>query len=314
MDVFRKSNCYTVNITRFYTDMEAIPVLVFESSTNKALRDFELVIGKRRKYQLQCPLEGNVYMLVRKDGAIIAYDKMELSVDADTQIPKIDVEGYLLSKNYAFSQVDYKSYSKELNKKKSEYFKEYHGREINQYGMFYARYYWIGVDSFYVMVDFFPNACKLGEEDVVTVNCYHSDESLIDTFAKLTLEKQDWDFEVFGFYFAILARNSEGTIKTTSGELSFGRMKSKAALLGGITDLDKVLDSMEEPEMVSLVEIKRTFTDGEYKIVIPRPQDEDAQERLCTFAFSILKAKSLEQCRNIECKATMLGIIAALAL
>lgn len=66
--------------------------LVFQSTTNKSLRDFELVIGKRRKLNIKSHLDGDVYMLVHKDDVIVAFDKMELLKDDTSETERIDME------------------------------------------------------------------------------------------------------------------------------------------------------------------------------------------------------------------------------
>ena len=277
----REINCYLYNVSRFFADLEVKLKLVFQSRTNESLRDFDLVIGKRRKHNIKCSLDGDVYMLVQKGDVPIAFDKMEIIKDDLSKTEQIDIEGYLLSKNYRFSGLDSKSYSRERARKSVNFY----GEEINQYGIFNGEYYWLDIEVFEASAKLFPNTCKIGENDIVEISYSGFDDDMVKAIRKLTLEKQDWDRDVFKNYFEALANCNEGTIKTTTGKISFAGSFSRE------------------------LEIIRTFEEGEYNFRTILSGDEDEIENLWKFAFAIVKAESLEDCKNTESKATMLGLI-----
>lgn len=107
---------------------------------------------------------------------------------------------------------------------------------------------------------------------------------MVKSIRKLTMKKQDWNRNVFKNFFTDLAKSNKGTIKTTSGKVLFdGDFRG------------------------SKLEIVRTFEDGEYNFTTRYSKDEDELETLCVFTFAIMKAASLEECKNTECKARMIG-------
>lgn len=267
-----ENNCYVYDVSRFFADLEVELKLVFRSTTDESLRDLELVIGKRRKYNIKCNLDKDVYMLVQKDDIIVAFDKMELLKDDTSETARIDIESYLCSKNYTFSQLDSKSYSRARRKRE-----KFYRKEINQYDVFDGIFCWLDIEVYTASAKLFPNTCKIGENDIVEISYSYFSDDMVKAIRTLTMKKQDWNRNVFKNFFSALAKGNEGTIKTTGGKVLFG------GFLGGE------------------LEIIRTFEDGEYNFRTKYSKDEDEIEKLGEFAFDIMKAKSLEDCKNIEC-------------
>lgn len=155
-DLSRK-NGYLYDVSRFYEGLEVKMGLVFRKSADNSIRDFQIIIGGKRKLHIQFNTCDDVYMLVQKDNVLIAFDKMELVQDDVSKLETIDIEGYLLSKGYTYAQLDSKSYAREKNRKK--YIVSEH--EINSYGIFEGSYTWLDIDVFNASARLFPNTCKI---------------------------------------------------------------------------------------------------------------------------------------------------------
>ena len=55
--------------------------------------------------------------------------------------------------------------------------------------------------------------------------------------------------------------------------------------------------------------MERAFEDGEYSFRRKIERFSDDIDKWGEFTFAIMKSKSLEDCKNIEIKARMLGLI-----
>ncbi|MGN1165956.1 MAG: hypothetical protein ACI4S2_06005 [Lachnospiraceae bacterium] len=280
-DLSRK-NCYFYKLSRFYADLEVEMGLVFHKNMdNDDIKDFAIVIGEKRKIHIQFNTCDDVYMLVQKDNVLIAFDKVELIKDDVSQMEKIDIEGYLLSKDYTYAQLDSKSYAREKNRKK--YIVSEH--EINSYGIFEGSHTWLDIDVFNARASFFPNTYKIGENDMVYIAYSSFGEKLVEPIRALTMEKKSWDQDVFLVFFESIAKSNSGVIKTANGVVVFEEC------YGGE------------------FRVERTFEDGEYSFRRKIERFSDDIDKWGEFTFAIMKSKSLEDCKNIEIKARMLGLI-----
>ena len=280
-DLSRK-NCYLYDVSRFYADLEVEMGLVFRKNMDSDdIKDFAIAIGEKRKIHIQFITCDDVYMLVQKDNVLIAFDKMELVQDDVSKLETIDIEGYLLSKGYTYTQLDSKSYAREKNRKK--YIVSEH--EINSYGIFEGSYTWLDIDVFNASARLFPNTCKIGENDIVQIAYSSFGEKLVEPIRALTMKKKNWDQDVFLDFFKSIAKSNSGIIKTTNGIVVFEEC------YGGE------------------YRVERAFEDGEYSFRRKIERFSDDIDKWGEFTFAIMKSKSLEDCKNIEIKARMLGLI-----
>ena len=278
-----KWNCRKYDVSRFFADLEVKLSLVFqEAFENRAGRNIDLVIGKRRRYTLSCecnPL-GDVYMLVEKDDIFLAYDKLEICREADLQNEWIDIEGYLIAKGYQYTQLDSKAYSRERARKKVYLY----SCEINKYGEFDAGYSWLDIEVFSASASLFPGACKMGNVDVVRVSYSSFNDTMIEVIREMTTNPHCWDTKSFTDFFERLSQCNGGTIKTATGMVLFG------GFIGGE------------------LEITREFEEGKYTYTTKFDNihhDSDKIKKLGTFAYAIMCASSLEACKNIEIKSIL---------
>ena len=279
-DLSRK-NCYLYDVSRFYEELEVKMDLVFRKSADNSIRDFQIVVGEKRKLHIQFNTCDEVYMLIQKNNILTAFDKMELITDDISQMEKIDVEDYLISKGYKYAQLDSKSYAREKNRKKyivSEC-------EINPYGIFEGSYTWLDIDVFNASASFLPNTYKIGENDIIQIGYSSFWENLVEPIRALTMEKKNWDQDVFLDFFMSIAKSNSGIIKTANGAVVF------EGCYGGE------------------FRVERAFEEGDYSFRRKKDGFSDDIDKWGEFSFAVMKSKSLEDCKNIELKAKMLGLI-----
>lgn len=288
MRSLRNYNSKKYDMSRYFDGLDVNLLLVFQVSNvvNKTSRDVDLIIGKRRKLPLcldKSEHDSDVYMIVEKNDVIIAYDKLVISKDADSQREMIDIEGYLNDKGYKYSQLDSKKYSRERAKKNTFVYSE-----IHKYGEFEADRTWLDIDVFDATAVLFPGACKVGDIDVVAIDSEAFDNDMVEILREMTEKKHIWNTQLFTEFFVKLLECNQGSIITETGRLNYSRRFTEEGL-----------------------EIIRNFDDGDYTYEVSidkygESQADNVKLKLGTFIYAIMNASSLEECKRIEAKSKLL--------
>lgn len=281
-----KYNSKKLSLSRFYDELKVKIFLVYKlgNKDHSIDKEIDLLIGKRRALPLclaRMKPGSNLFMMVKDDNRVIAYDKFTISTDADSQRDIIDVEGYLQKKGYEYIQLDSKKYARERAKKK-----EFVSCEINQYGEFSVDYWWLDIDVYEATSVFFRGACKVGDMDVLSISSESFGKEFVEILRKLTKKKNVWDVQLFTEFLEKLSAGTEGLVITETAEIQ-------------IFDYSRKL------------KISRNFDEGDYSyaVSVNRYEGETTNnqfENIVTFLYAIMHASSLSECKSIETKTKLL--------